>query len=428
MLTFVPFAFGNKNLQVNMIQLFGKWTGLSAALAALTLLPLSCRSGEEEAPATRPARVEETQAATSRKAGQVIIDATLEQQPDSKTALNGDRRVIWSSGDQIRVFNASHPDGVVFTLLEESAGTVKGKFSGDAPGGDGPFYAVYPASSAVRLNNGNLRIDLPASQTAVAGSFGENASLSVACSSALSNLDFHNVLGAISFTVNGSKKIARIEVESNEALTGTGVITVDAEGVPALTMTATGAAAKKAVLDCSASQDHTFLLMLPPGTLKKGFTATLYDTDGNLAFKGTSSTNNTIVRSSIVNMPAFQYQAQYNGAFFAFEGFGLVDGVQAGGHLDTAQAFSDAPSQYAVSVGSGKRTLRVQNWAESRVMTLTTDNSLTVGNTYQVTVDLLEGTSRTTRTLPFTLVKTTAEAAWFTSEDGKQGLILPLED
>ena len=414
-------------MNMKMKYMITKWSGLAAALLALVILPAACQRGEEEAPASRPRKVEE--AATARKAGQIVIDASLEQQPSSKTSLNEDHRVLWSAGDQIRVFNASHPDGVVFTLMDESAGTVKGKFSGDAPGGNGPFYAVYPASSAVRLNNGNLSISLPEEQQAVAGGFGENASLAVARTEALASLDFHNVLGAISFTVLGSKRIARIELESNEALWGSGVVTLAEEGDPALTMTATGAANKRVILDCTTSQDNSFYLMLPPGTLKKGFSITLYDTDGDLAFKGSSSTANTIVRSSIVNMPAIPYEAQYNGAFFSFPGFGLLDGVNAGGSLDAAQAFEDAPSQYATSVQqSSKRKLRVQDWEKGLVATFTTDYSLEVGKSYQIAIETLQGSTYTSETRSFMLVRKNAQAAWFVSADGKQGFILPMED
>lgn len=400
-------------------------------MLALAVLPVSCRTEKEEAlPSTRTPRAEAQTESTVRKAGQIIIDASLEPQPDSKTSLNQDRRVLWSTGDQIRVFNASHPSGVVFTLLEESAGTVKGKFAGEDLGGGGPFFAVYPATSAVRLNNGNLSISLPETQQAAAGGFGENASLAVARTDALGSLDFHNVLGAISFTVEGTQKIARIELSSStEALWGGGVVTLSEGGDPALTMTATGAESKTVTLDCTTSQGKSFYFMLPPGTLKKGFNITLYDTDGNLAFKGSSSANNTIVRSSIVNMPAFQYQAQYNGAFFSFQGFGLLGGVNAGAALDASQAFEDAPVQYASSVRSGyTRKLRVQDWETGKVATYTTDYSLEVGNDYQVGIELLQGGSLTSESRSFRLVRKDGRAAWFVSADGKQGFILPMED
>ncbi len=415
-----------------MIRLTKTRTGLAAAMLALAVLPLSCRSEQEEAltSSRAPKAAAEQVENTVRKAGQIVIDASLEQQPDSKTSLNPDRRVLWSAGDQIRVFNASHPEGEVFTLLEESAGTVKGKFSGADLGGNGPFYAVYPATSAVRLNNGNLSIALPGTQQAAAGGFGENASLAVARTDALASLDFHNVLGAISFTVEGSPRIARMELSSStEALWGSGVITMAEGGEPALTMTATGTESKTATLDCTTSEGKTFYLMLPPGSLKKGFSITLYDTDGNLAFKGSSSASNTIVRSSIVNMPAFQYQAQYNGAFFSFPGFGLVGGVNAGGSLDASEAFEDAPAQYATSVRSGyNRKLRVQDWESGLVATYTTEYSLEEGKDYQIAMERLQGGAYTSESRTFRLVRKNARAAWFVSSDGKQGFILPMED
>ena len=83
----------------------------------------------------------------------------------------------------------------------------------------------------------------------------------------------------------------------------------------------------------------------------------------------------------------------------------------AGGSLSTAQAFEDAPAQYATAVRQGSsRKLRVQDWEKGFVATYTTDYSLEVGKTYQIAIEKLQGSSYTSESRSFTLVRKTAQA------------------
>ena len=55
MLTFVHFA---KIMQLKMIQLTHRWTGVAAAMLALVLLPAACRSEQEETLPSRSPKAE----------------------------------------------------------------------------------------------------------------------------------------------------------------------------------------------------------------------------------------------------------------------------------------------------------------------------------------------------------------------------------
>ena len=78
----------------------------------------------------------------------MVFQASLEQpEAATKTSLFVDgTRVVWTEGDQIRIFNHSHQDGVVFTLKSGEGGKESGTFEGEDIG-SGPYYAIYPASA-----------------------------------------------------------------------------------------------------------------------------------------------------------------------------------------------------------------------------------------------------------------------------------------
>ena len=126
---------------------------------------------------------------------QMVLVAMQETpEGETKTSLNGSQ-VLWNAGDQIKVFNATNPEGVVFTLKAESAGQSLGEFTGDVISGEGPFYAVYPASAAGTLSGTRVSVTVPQVQTLTAGSFGSGANLAMTQVNSLSDaLHFKNAL------------------------------------------------------------------------------------------------------------------------------------------------------------------------------------------------------------------------------------------
>ena len=169
---------------------------------------------------------------------QMVLVAVQETpEGETKTTLSGSQ-VLWSAGDQIKVFNAATPEGVILTLKAEDAGQAVGEFAGDAILGDGPFYAVYPAGAAGTFSAGAVSITIPQAQTLAAGSFGNGANISMAKADNLSDaLQFKNVLGAVCIQLGSSIDATRIRIQTKgtEPLWGSGTVQM-AGDVPSLTL------------------------------------------------------------------------------------------------------------------------------------------------------------------------------------------------
>lgn len=398
------------------------------ALASATVLALamvSCQRVEEAS--FREERPDVS--AQGRTLGQIVISASLDQDELSKTALASGGKVVWQEGDKIKVFNADNPSGVEFTLQKSSAGTVKGKFTGNSVSGFGPFYAVYPASSAVKLDGITLSVTLPAEQGHASGSFGAGASLAVASAPSISSIDFKNVLGAVSIKYSGAKNLRGITLQSasGEALSGSGSITF-ASGEPVLSMDPS--AESSVSLACGGSQDRQFYVMVPPGVFGKGFSVILEDTDGNFMIKSAkASASNVVDRSTILTMPSISYSAQYKGVFLKAEAFGPYSNTGASqGSMDSSRAFDSDSDQLSVaSVQGGTRTTRVQNWEDGFAFSLTVPYNISVGGVYDATLDSMREGGRSTDAQKWTVVKKDASAAWLVSGSG-QGFIVSLED
>ena len=393
--------------------------------AVLALAMASCQRAEEAS--FREERPDAS--AQGRLAGQIVISASLDQDDVSKTALATGGKVVWQEGDKIKVFNADNPSGVEYTLLNASAGTVKGKFTGNAISGDGPFYAVYPASSAGSLKGSTLHVSLPGEQDHASGSFGAGASLAVASAPSISSIDFRNVLGAVSIKYSGSKNLRGITLQSasGEALSGSGSVSFT-DGEPVLSM---GSSASGSVsLVCGGSQDRQFYVMVPPGVFGDGFSVIMEDTDGNFMIKSAkASSSNVVDRSTILSMPSLSYSAQYKGSFLKAEAPGLYSNTGASqGSLDSSRAFDYASDQLSVASAQGdSRTTRVQNWEDGFAFSLTVPYKLSVGGVYTATLDSMREGGRSTDAQKWTVVKKDASAAWLVSGNG-QGFIISLED
>ena len=74
---------------------------------------------------------------------QMVLVATMETpEGETKTSLSS-LQVLWTSGDKIKVFNSTNPEGFEYTLSSGS-GQVVGEFTGDALSGGGAFLCRVP--------------------------------------------------------------------------------------------------------------------------------------------------------------------------------------------------------------------------------------------------------------------------------------------
>ena len=391
---------------------------LTFMLAAAALVAVQCKNAEKDAPAAR------------RQGKMITIEASLEQPVPTKTSLNSARQVLWSAGDKIRVYNASHPDGVVFTLEAASAGTVMGQFTGEALSGSGPFYAVYPAEAGGKLSEGSIAVTLPARQTYVEGSFGSGAAVSVARGESQSGLLFKNVLGGVSFSLTGEKAISgvRLQTKGAEALSGAGSVSMSGD-IPVLAMDArTSDDGSYLYLDGPATASASFCLMLPPGALEQGFLVEFLDAEGNVMFRSAKAEVNTVTRSSIVAMPASAYEPAYKAGFFTSDRFGYFPSIGADAALDVTKAYVPGACQYAYKDASDSRYVRVQSLPLGFYTEITTPRTMDLGARCEVTVSVLVEDTMTTETKEYTVLQKTGDRVWLVNEADKTGIIQLMED
>ena len=252
-------------------------------------------------------------------------------QPQTRTSMNSEKQVVWSSGDHLAIFQGSTLANE-YRVSESSAGKTNGSFTRVIGSGD-DFYAgtelpcnvaFYPYVADLTLSGAAVEdqgvaysiagYTIPASQNYTEKSFANGAFPMVAVTETIGdhNLLFKNVLGAIKLQLKGDQTVTSIKItgKNNEKLSGAATITAYSNNLtPAITMTGADDAAKSVTLDCGAGvtldEDAAteFIIALPPVVFSQGFTVTVTDTESQ-TYEMNANTPNTILRSSILVMPA----------------------------------------------------------------------------------------------------------------------------
>lgn len=257
--------------------------------------------------------------------------ASIESVNATKTSMDENNNVLWSSGDQLIVFDHSTLRDR-YQVNEENVGSTTGGFSKveDPEGGSASvqdidhLVAFYPYSEAVTCMKNDsdnptqsykLNVVLPSSQTYSPDTFGNGSFPMIAVSSS-KQLVFKNVLGGIKLQFKGTDKIKSITLEGlgDELLSGNASVVGYVGGsVPVVTMS--DGASASVTLDCGEgvqlNEDTpvTFIISVPPVEFASGMKITVTDTDG-LSRTLTNSTPNTIKRSSLLTFPVITYSQE----------------------------------------------------------------------------------------------------------------------
>lgn len=368
----------------------------------------------------------------------VTISAKLEQ-PDTKTAFGESYTVCWSPDDQIRIYNASTPEGEVFTLASGS-GSTSAVFSGNELLGDGPFYAVYPASAGVSLTDAGVSVTVPATQTYADGSFGNGFNISISQADELEDFSFKNVGGVICFSLTGQANVRRINLytKGDELLNGSASISFSGED-PSLSWASgqSGDAFQMVSLDCGSTgvelddTDKTpFYMVLPAGALSTGFTIEVIDTDGKAMVKNAAGNSAQIVRSSIRPMPDFPYAAAYKASFLLSTApAGAFSGILAESVTYTDCTYSEGSGQYAyknVATGdSPTRYVRIQDWSAGFALGLTAPYDLSAGTRVSVKVESLGATGvSSSDATEMKVLKKVGNRVWLADTTNDNGFIM----
>lgn len=370
--------------------------------------------------------------------GEAISFTAVLEQDETRTSLDGQMKVLWNENDKIRVFTAAHPTGLDYQLTG-GAGSQSGIFTGSDPG-NGPYYAVYPATAGTSLEGTSLHVTVPATQAYAEGSFGAGANLAAAKGEVLENLRFRNLEGALSLKFSGSKTLrsVRVFVPVGETLNGTAVISGWDSEAPVLTFDAgqTGESFAQVTLSCGSagvplsSQEKGFYIVLPVGALANGFFVEAVDTEGN-AFVRHSPAGATpaVVRSEIRPMPALAYAAKYKDAFLTAEGAGAFSKATAAasGSLGTLCHYVEGQGQYArmnVPGDSGSRYLRLEDWTDGFALAFTMPYSLVPGRDCKVSLESMGNTGVASQSnVSMRVVKQFGERVWLCDPQTGNGYV-----
>lgn len=268
---------------------------LLTAIASVAMIGCS-QSGE--------GLIENTQPEQGKPTTDQSISANLES--ITRTSLNAAMKVVWTAGDQIRMFNETSPAGELYTT--ENNGTTTGIFTPvveESVVSGGTRYAVYPASAAANatLNGSVMDVDFSgiAKQDYV-DELTDNckvANLPMAASSTSKTFNFINLCGGLILQLNEYQDLdvmvtsVTVTAGDNEQIAGkasydaaSGMLTLKKGNTGnAIEVTSAGVHIKSGG-DMQASKG--FVVFLPAATYEKGLMFTITDSEGRVYTKGTT--------------------------------------------------------------------------------------------------------------------------------------------
>ena len=318
----------------------------------------------------------------------VNLHATIEDQTFTKTYMDENNNIRWSEGDQIVAFLKTSL-GLKYQVSNSSVGKSSAQFN-EVSGDDGGLnagtemqhnVAFYPYSDAVGcLKSGEnyaLDVILPSEQTYAAESFGNGAMAMVAVSES-NNITFRNILGGMKLQLKGTQKVTAITIQgkNNEKLSGAAVVTAYTDGKTKPSVAMSSGASTLVTLSCGSgiqlkeSKATEFIIALPPVIFSKGFTVTVID-DAAKAYVVETDKANTVLRSSLLTMPAFKL-----GSNPADEDDELIVPVSYVNINSTSlKLYEGYVAQLAVVVGPKDATDRTVVWSSSNSSVASVDQT-----------------------------------------------------
>jgi len=267
---------------------------------------------------------------------------------------------VWESGDRITVIN-DKGETAEFTLTS-GAGTNNGVFSGEITPSEGDdYYAVYPASAVISANgDGKVVCSVPQVQRYAVKSV--DRVIPFAGRAIGGKINFKPAMGILRIGVKGDRSVTKATLTggANEAFAGNFSIDCSA-AEPTATLESYG---KDIVtLNCdtpvelSTETDTYFSFVVPVGSLSKGFTVTLYDTDGETSVISTVR-DNTIGVSDMKYINNITASFSKNYLTFTSEADGSTLSLnKTGAPADATLYYSTDGSNWSLYTFGGEFTL-----------------------------------------------------------------------
>ena len=217
--------------------------------------------------------------------------------PQTRTQLDG-LNVNWVESDEIAIWDGSG-EYQKFMVDAESINGSNATFSGTALP-DADYTAFYPLIAVESMDATSVNFNLPAEQTAVAGTFANQLAPSLAkATDGSTDLVFNNLCALVKFTVPadmaGEGTFTLVGGNATEALAGT-LTCNTADG--ALTATE---AATRITLKGNFESGQAYYFVVLPGTLADGFSLLYEDSKSKLYRKATGNSV-TLTAGRILNL------------------------------------------------------------------------------------------------------------------------------
>ena len=238
----------------------------------------------------------------------ITLSVTQDDAAATRTYLNDDKKVVWSTGDALSLFDTKNINQVF--ELTKGAGSTTADFGGTVSADSRKeYYAVYPYGADYTISSGTVTgVTLPAEQTAVADGFDKSAAIMTGYTTDAKNLAFKQLCAFVQITTESATKKIVFKTNGTESLAGTlSVAIADAgadEGTGTATVTANGSSAVSLVPASGETTiaAGTYLIAVLPGTLASGFTMECVGTDGNELVRSYNGSTSVLSRAAVINM------------------------------------------------------------------------------------------------------------------------------
>ena len=232
-------------------------------------------------------------------------------EPQSRTTLGDDSKVLWSEGDEIAVVgiaSQSDAEGKVFTLVS-GAGTTEGVFEGELSKEFPAVYALYPSYMYKSIyTNGYYVLELPSQTIYTEKNFVDGVNPMVAYGTQQTGLMFKNICGIIEFQVKGEGTVSYIQIEANnQALSGTiavNPVTMEIMDVGEDMYTQITAMLEEPLV-LSQTEAKSIYAVVPP-QVYEGITVRTIDQNGVVTSR-TTTDNIVVERSKITPVSSFEH-------------------------------------------------------------------------------------------------------------------------
>lgn len=249
-----------------------------------------------------------------KKTEEFILSFTASHEVlDTKAVMGKNATINWQSTDQLSLFDGAGAN-CVFSTKGLSVEATSCTFEGEVTELAADYTAVYPYTETASLSDDGVisGITLPATQTAVEGSFDPKAALMAAKTvEGGKDLTFQNIVGYVQVSTDSKCKKIELFAGNGEILAGAGSISFDAKNTPSFTLSPEGALSTitlapegEGLLEAGKS----YYIAVPAVTLEAGWGISITGTNDKV-YKRIESEQIQFKKNTVINLGTIKQEA-----------------------------------------------------------------------------------------------------------------------